>query len=165
MTGAMEDEGQARLARRIRDRLAEHARLRELCDRLEAVADALPGLPAALDSHRLVAELTEVLHRLADDALLELLGPAGSAATRSALVARIRSQHVTDLVHAQDLETALLEAQRGDVQALGYMLRCFFLGCRRALAFEELAILHLGGVAAPEGAIGAAIAPRDGRMD
>jgi len=168
LTAGIEQDEEVGLAERIRERLGTHARLRELCDRLEAMADDLPDRPCPLESRKLVAELTALLHRQEDDSLLRLLleGREGPG-MHQALAARIRSQHVTDLVHAQDLESALLEAREGDMQALGYMLRCFFLGCRRALAFEELAILHLAGGATPEldCAIGAAIAPRDGRMD
>ncbi|WP_421988816.1 hypothetical protein [Roseococcus sp.] len=167
MTGQSDSHRQASLAGRIHSRIAEHARLRELCDRLEAIADHLPALPEG-GSQCLMGELSALLRQREEDNLLDMLlylrDPTG---TRQALAARIRSQQVTDLVHAQDLGVALAEAKGGDAASLGYMLRCFFLGCRRALAFEELAILYLGGDTEPGIGmnIGAAIAPRDGRMD
>jgi hypothetical protein len=137
----------ARLDTRIRALAAEHAVLRALCDRLEGFADGLPGIPPAEERHAAARQLAILLpgHQQREDALLEsLLPPEGGCATERALLERIRGQHVTDRVHAQDLGAALEAADgSGDGRALGYMLRCFFDGCRRALAFEELAILNL----------------------
>ena len=128
--------------------LADHAVLRTLCDRLEALADGLPGLPPGGERYAAAEALTGLLpaHQRRESRLLDSLLPlAGRPAVARALLDRIRCQHVADRVHAQDLVAALEEAPGGgDADALGYMLRCFFDGCRRALAFEELAMLKLG---------------------
>ncbi|MBB5694982.1 hemerythrin domain-containing protein [Muricoccus pecuniae] len=127
--------------------VAEHVVLRALCDRLEAMADGLPGLPPEEERHALARQLTTLLtpHHKREALLLEdLLPEDGAAPMERALLERIRGQHVADAVHAQDLAAVLETASgEGDGQALGYMLRCFFDGCRRALAFEELTILNL----------------------
>ncbi|MFH5923550.1 hemerythrin domain-containing protein [Roseomonas xinghualingensis] len=139
------DAWQARLDARIRALLAEHAALRALCDRLEAIADGLPGLPLLEERHAVAEQLTALLlgHQRCESELLDNLLPSDEgSAMRRVLIERIRSQHVEDMVHAQDLGAALVDG-RSEAQALGYMLRCFFDGCRRALAFEELAILKL----------------------
>ncbi len=146
------------------------ARLRALCDGLEAVADGLPAMPPPAIVHDLVEGLLTLLpaHQRSIGALLDTLAAEDDpCALRRALAGRIRSQHVTDLVHAQDLGAVLMEPEPGALPELGYMLRCFFLGSRRALAFEALALLHLGGEAPPEliAAIGKGLAPRTARVD
>ena len=64
------------------------------------------------------------------------------------VLARIRARHAIDDSSAQDLIAALdpesTEPDRFPPEMLGYMLRCFFDGCRRAMDFTELAILALG---------------------
>jgi hypothetical protein len=143
------DSWRDRTERRIQCLVAEHVALRALCDRLEAIADGLPGLPSFEERQQLARQLTTLItpHQAQEDDLLEsLLPPEGASAVERSLVERIRGQHIMDAVHAQDLGAAL-EAARpdGDPEALGYMLRCFFDGCRRAMAFEELTLLNLSG--------------------
>lgn len=150
--------------------LEGQARLRALCDGLEAVADGLPAMPPPGVVHDLVEGLLALVpaHQRGVAALLDALAsPDEPCALRRALAARIRSQQVTDLVHAQDLGAVLTEPGAGALPELGYMLRCFFLGARRALAFEALALLHLGGAAAPAlaAAIAEGLAPVSGRVD
>jgi len=141
------DARDIRLEARIRALMAEHEILRVLCARLESFADGLPGLPPAQDRRSAARLLTAWLpaHQQRESALLDELLPAGRAgALERAVLDRIHSQHAMDKVHAQDLGAALEIADGGgEPQALSYMLRCFFDGCRRALAFEELAILKL----------------------
>ncbi|SHJ30088.1 Hemerythrin HHE cation binding domain-containing protein [Roseomonas rosea] len=135
--------------RRIQALVAEHVVLRALCDRLEAIADGLPRLPPHGERQQLARHLTTLItpHQAREDDLLEsLLPPEGASAVERSLVERIRGQHIMDAVHAQDLGAALEAAGPGeDPEALGYMLRCFFDGCRRAMAFEELTLLNLCG--------------------
>ena len=139
----------ARTEKGVHALVAEHVVLRALCDRLEAIADGLPGLPPAEERRQLSRHLTTLLppHQARESELLQSLLPAdGASPVEHSLVERIRDQHVMDAVHAQDLGAALEAAgpdSNGDT--LGYMLRCFFDGCRRAMAFEELALLRLAG--------------------
>jgi hypothetical protein len=130
--------------------LSEHVRTEQLCRRLEACADALPELPDAAE----IAALCDGLEARATlqagrqgqllDALFAESGPGPLADT---LLSFIHRKHVTCAVQAQDLLAVLRPhtgTERGPCAAtLSYMLRCFFDGCRSAIAFEQLAIRTL----------------------
>lgn len=124
----------------------EHRWLQALCDRLEDLADGLPGLPPAAERQALARDLTAVLpqHQARAVALLERLCSGSPCAPLGrVLLQRIRCQQGADAAHAQDVAAALRTPVAADT--LGYMLRCFFDNSRRALAYEELAILALVG--------------------
>nr|WP_256478390.1 hemerythrin domain-containing protein [Notoacmeibacter sp. MSK16QG-6] len=113
-----------------------------LCDNLELVADELAGeanrqaclhiaraLPAAIaDAHRF--EETHVFP------LWKTVSP-----DQEQTMARLWLEHVADKSYADELAEALRDhvAGRGrlDTEALGYMLRGFFEGLRRHIAFER----------------------------
>ncbi|MFV1920571.1 hypothetical protein VPH46_14235 [Sphingomonas sp. MJ1 (PH-R8)] len=128
--------------------LSEHVRSEQLCRRLEKCADALPELPDAEEIEALCdaldAQAVEQASR--EDALLDALFGAEAEPLADTLLAYVCAQHVTFAVQAQDLLAVLRPhaVDRGPCAAtLGYMLRCFFDGCRAAMAFEELAIRTL----------------------
>lgn len=111
----------------------------QLCARLEALADGLPALPSGADLGALQAALGEVARTL----LLPLPdAPPGSRQARD--LARARGYRLADACHADDLADALNEAREHGVrpERLGYMLRCFFDGRRRAIDHER-AVLGL----------------------
>ena len=129
---------------------ADHARMAALCDRLEACADELPTRPPRDIAEALCEELTSLLasHDASEQALLTALFERDHRPIARAVLQRIRDQHLADSVHAQDLVSALApepDDRMVSTDALGYMLRCFFDGCRRAMRFEELALLVLAG--------------------
>lgn len=117
----------------------DHDMLNELCGQLEAVADSLPRpdrvacarvsrmLDGFFPAH-LKRENETLARHLRDE---ELRG-------------RIIAQHNEDMGLSQELVIALEPATRGerveDAEALGYMLRCFFNGCRRSMLIEEMAL-------------------------
>jgi len=131
---------------------ADHAATERLCVRLEACADQLPERPTPAEIDDLCAALQSRLldHIDREDRLLaamfarDLPDPLCHA-----LLDHIHTRHVACTVLAQDLIAALDATAPGHrsicPEALGYMLRCFFDGCRAAMAFEELAILALAG--------------------
>ncbi|PZU10715.1 hemerythrin domain-containing protein [Sphingomonas sp.] len=132
--------------------VADHSGLEHMCRRLEAIADALPDLPAPEETDWITAELDMLSrHNDAEDRLMEGLfrREARDPLARSVLD-HIRGRHIACTVLGQDLVAALAPDPDAPVptepEALGYMLRCFFEGCRDAIAFEELAILALGGL-------------------
>jgi hypothetical protein len=128
----------------------DHRQLGELCDLLECCADELPALPPA----PVVQRICDALNGLYDpgDAtsapyptVTQLYDAADPLA--AVLIEQVHARHVADATHAEDLADALrgsLEmAERVTPNTLGYMLRCFFDGCRQAMDCEELAILAL----------------------
>ncbi|HEY0269706.1 MAG TPA: hypothetical protein VGC10_01800 [Sphingomonas sp.] len=129
--------------------IADHSDLGRLCDRLEEVADALPGLPPAGAAVRLCQELEQrpPMHEAYERALLDtLFGSAPEAPGQEAAFQHIRRRSGSHVVQAQDLVTALQPGgPRLPPSTLGYMLRCYFEGCRCDMAFEELAILQFAG--------------------
>ncbi|MCK8785874.1 hypothetical protein M0638_15955 [Roseomonas sp. NAR14] len=187
------DRWQAEMEHEVLTIVAEHVVLRALCDRLEQIADGLPGLPPAEERRAVCRQLATLVpqHHAREGALLEtLLSRSDALPVASVLLTRIHGQHALDATHAEDLGAALEaaggawpaghapaddpadggptddreagwaggpaeravrwatawaenRAGAGHAEALGYMLRCFFDGCRRALAFEELTLLVL----------------------
>jgi hypothetical protein len=119
----------------------DHAIQRILCNDLEAVADNLPALPSTVDVRRLCDRIMRVTatHFVRAEQVLDSL-PAEqrpSAATLEIL----HAMHQLDELHGHDLIVALWQhvgrANGSHVGQLAYMLRCFFDGCRRAIALKE----------------------------
>ncbi|SDA30163.1 hemerythrin domain-containing protein [Sphingomonas sp. NFR15] len=132
--------------------VADHAATERLCARLEACADQLPDRPTLAEIDDLCAALqSRILDHIEreDQLLAAMFARTRSAPLCHALLDQIHMRHVACTVLAQDLVAALDATAPGHrticAEALGYMLRCFFEGCRAAMAFEELAILALAG--------------------
>jgi len=126
--------------------VVDHAALARLCADLEAVADRLPVPPDPTDAARLREGLLQLLpaHEAREHALgRQLFGKASKTPPAAAILCHIERQRAACVVQGQDVATALADAARHAPETLGYMLRCFFDACRQAMAFEELAILHL----------------------
>ncbi|WP_267395118.1 MULTISPECIES: hypothetical protein [unclassified Sphingomonas] len=128
----------------------DHRQLGELCDLLECCADDLPTLPPA----PVVEKICGALRELYDPGEATL--PPYPDVTRmydtadplaAVLLEQVQARHAADATHAEDLADALRGsldiAERPSPNMLGYMLRCFFDGCRQAMDCEELAILAL----------------------
>ncbi|PTQ08232.1 hypothetical protein CLG96_16170 [Sphingomonas oleivorans] len=130
--------------------MADHARLRMLCNALEACADALPERPSPAEAEALCHQLAELLsaQERGEKLLALMFGHDEAEPLTHALLRHIRHRHIAGTVHAQDLIAALMpSAEKGpavSTDALGYMLRCFFEACRQTMDFEELLILALG---------------------
>lgn len=131
--------------------VADHAATERLCARLETCADRLPERPEPPEVDELCAALqSHVLNHVEREGqlLVAMFARELPGQPCRALIDHIHARHVACTVQAQDLIAALKARAAGQrtvcAEALGYMLRCFFEGCRAAMAFEELAILHLG---------------------
>lgn len=130
--------------------VARHERLAQLCDRLEACADALPEWPSASETARLCRELemhVEQEMRYDGSFLAEMFATESRNRLTAALLRQVDTRQVADVIHGQDLIAVLRREppmDRFTVDAMAYMLRCFFMAVRQALAFEELAVLQLG---------------------
>jgi hypothetical protein len=119
----------------------DHVIQRLLCNDLEALADRLPALPPLPAIRKLcdrVHHVTTTHFSRAEMAFNAL--PLRHRPEQSAL-AGLRQMHHMDELHAEDLVSALwqhaLQPDRREVGQLAYMLRCFFDGCRRAIALKE----------------------------
>jgi hypothetical protein len=131
--------------------IADHRDLERLCVALEGYADDLPHqFPEFADNLCRTIEISIVAHIEREDARLNaFFGRDPPTPLARGLLARIRAGHNACAIQAQDL-VAALRPDRADghtlnSDTLAYMLCGFFDYCRQAMAFEELAILQLGG--------------------
>jgi len=129
--------------------VAEHTWQLELCDALEYVAD---GLPDSID-RRLVREVIAILghgleayFRAEEQLLFPLLRRRGGGdPSLVAALDQLELEHVRD----EDISSELLEeltfvAKQGrarNADMLGYMLRGFFEGQRRHIAWENAVVV------------------------
>ncbi|MDF2495636.1 MAG: hypothetical protein K0S66_2570 [Sphingomonas sp.] len=126
--------------------VADHASVAALCDALEKCADALPARPDEATAARLCAGLERVTAASQADewALATLLRSIATDDLPVALLRLIDARRSANAGYAQELLGALRPGdgdQHTDPHVLGYMLRCFFTGCRSSIELEQLAIL------------------------
>jgi len=124
-----------------------------VCARLEQFADRLPAELPPCEAATCCAELRR-LANVPQDAFTQranrlfLTHGMGDPLARS-LIRHVASQHAARIDHVYDLIEALepgaTAPSRIDADTLGYMLRCFFAGCRQTVALERLSLLDLGG--------------------
>lgn len=129
----------------------DHAIQLVLCRDLEALADGLPGLPGLPGIRRLCDRIICVVDTHFDRAEQALAALPPAVRPGEEELERLREMHLMDSLHGHDLVVALWQhaahqghcgtgraaAARPGVGQLGYMLRCFFDGCRRAMALKE----------------------------
>ncbi len=131
--------------------IADHAAQRRLCALLEQIADALPTMPSDDHVWRVEQQLSaySLRHFPLETELFRRLSDGVSSPGVDRILKEIRYNHAIDALHADDLAIELRRLSGAPLAIhpgeLAYMLRCFFDGCRRAIAFEELALLTLGG--------------------
>lgn len=126
-----------------------HRRRAALCDRLEALADALPVLPSP-DSHACLArDVRDSISRREREELVHLEAQLGCGRDPLArlVLERIRRAHLAHAAMAEEAIAALDPAARERLcaEALGYLLRGVFTAWRRAIDYEQLAIPALAG--------------------
>lgn len=116
-----------------------------LCRELEAVAD---GLPHEVDRQLCLAiagrivPLLEESHAYEEERIFPAFAAAAvPPAVGDASIRRLKAEHVEDECAAQDLADMLSAVGHGSAidnpEALGFMLRAFFEGVRRHIAFER----------------------------
>lgn len=135
------------LGRQLRD---DHDAQLALCAELERLADMLPALPPPRRVRRICSHIDFVTNRYfrrAEAVFADFMVSRTDPALRHMLDA-LESMHALDAVHGEDVVAALWDGTaRGSAprpEELGYMLRCFFDGCRRAVALEEALMLLIG---------------------
>ena len=128
--------------------ITEHSAWLRLSVRLEAIADALPALPDEDELHLLRAQVDGLTKCDAPEDMLDrLLDRDKGRPLAKSLLDGFHAARTARLIDADDLVTALANAAEQDAPfaatALGYMLRSFFQGCRKAIALEQLALLAI----------------------
>jgi len=128
------------------DRLSEHLNTQsDLCLELEEIADCLPhniNRQACLKVARRLNPVLQSAHCFEEDVLFPyLLASHGDDKSLITTVERLRYENWEDESYACELREAMRElvADRNPqtAETLGYMLRGFFTGLRRHIAFER----------------------------
>ncbi|MEL6947892.1 MAG: hemerythrin domain-containing protein [Pseudomonadota bacterium] len=124
-----------------------HQAQTKLCDLLEAIADDLPEDPKDVDRQRCLAAARQVFptvkkaHDFEEKTLFPLLEDVhGNATELTKSLERLRFEHWEDESFAEEVTEGLIAFGSGDKSLdsdkMGYMLRGFFGGLRRHMAFE-----------------------------
>ena len=131
---------------------AEHAEQRGLCDRLEAIADMLPRMPArsvCLEALEMLERQMPMHHADEELGLFPLLRARCRPEDRiETILSELEDEHLDDeaLLTEVVLTLRALAADRGperDPAIAGYVLRGFFDSQRRHIAWEEATIMPL----------------------
>lgn len=126
--------------------IARHGLVRKLCDALESCADHLPSNQAIDHAATVSAALALQLHH-AEARNLAMVKNLARDSAPERLLDRVRRYQALDQLQAEDLHDALVVVQahpgRIPMDTLGYMMRCLFDGCRRAVDLQEAALLLL----------------------
>lgn len=119
----------------------DHQIQRALCRDLESIADALPDAPSPAQVRRIGERIERVSTEHYAHALAVLRGLPEACRPSESELATLEAMHAIDASHGEDLVTALWDhverSPRRHEGQLGYMLRCYFDGCARAMAFKE----------------------------
>lgn len=140
-------------------RLAElHAAKRALCARLEAIADALPNDVHACECLAVAQRLQPTLkaaHRFEEEQIFPRLRRlVGDGPRIGRALERLVFEHWEDESFAEEVADSLrlfvTDPGRRNAEALGYMLRGFFEGLRRHMAFEAEVVRPLTEARRPD---------------
>ncbi len=121
-----------------------------ICDQLEQIADTLPhnlDNQACLNIARSVYTTIKNAHKFEEDKLFPFLLENTPSNQTCESLERLCSEHWEDEIYAYDVQDALINfvttPDEANPEALGYMLRGFFEGVRRHIAFEREQILPI----------------------
>lgn len=115
-----------------------------LCRELEDIADSLPAnvnKQKCIHAARALGPLIKTVHVYEERVLFPALAGGAVADELSATIDRLKFEHFADECFAEELSERLIHLGAGDpninMEATGYMLRGFFEGLRRHIAFER----------------------------
>jgi len=125
-----------------------------LCEQLEAIADSLPGeidTQKCLLAARTLYPAIKRAHDFEEGEVFPLLSAeidsrdSGALSPLASSLERLRYEHWEDESYAEELTDALSGkiTDAANAETVGYMLRGFFEGLRRHIAFENEFILPL----------------------
>jgi hypothetical protein len=126
-----------------------HGEQLALCRELEGIADSLPAninRQKCIYAAKALGPLIKGIHHYEETVLFPML-QANPDATVSlgSTIERLKFEHCEDECFAEELTDALLKlgsGERVNMEAVGYMLRGFFEGMRRHIAFEREHLLQ-----------------------
>lgn len=131
--------------------LACHDQQMALCNKLEEIADQLPELADTQMCLRIAKSIQPMIceaHELEEKTLFPLLLTMdGASDGLKSTIERLRYEHWEDESFADEVADAMIrfvtDKASSNVETLGYMLRGFFEGLRRHIAFEREHIVPL----------------------
>lgn len=139
----------AELAARLKE-------LSEICERLEHIADGLPENVDRQDCMQLARSIYPTIisaHRFEEGVVFPLLRSASLDPGLAETIERLRFEHWEDESFAAELQETLCGfvtgSDAGRVETLAWMLRGFFEGLRRHIAFEREHVMPMLARSAP----------------
>ena len=148
--GTDADQTQMDGTERIETELKGHLSTQlNLCDELEKIAD---NLPHAIDRQHVLVVAKSIIptvksaHQFEENQIFPMIKQDGqSGASLDQSMERLRYEHWEDESFAEELSDALVKFvsldEEAETDTLAYMLRGFFEGLRRHIAFESEHIL------------------------
>jgi len=126
-----------------------HGEQLALCRELEEIADSLPASinrQKCIYAAKALGPLIKGIHHYEETVLFPMLQAKPDATeTLGPTIERLKFEHCEDECFAEELTDALLKLGSGEsvnMEAVGYMLRGFFEGMRRHIAFEREHLLQ-----------------------
>ena len=121
-----------------------HSEQLALCRELEEIADSLPtriNRQKCIYAAKALGPLIKGIHHYEETVLFPMLqANPDTTETLGSTIERLKFEHCEDECFAEELTDALLKLGSGEqvnMEAVGYMLRGFFEGMRRHIAFER----------------------------
>lgn len=126
-----------------------HGEQLALCRELEDIADSLPASinrQKCIYAAKALGPLIKGIHHYEETVLFPMSQRDPDAAVHlESTLERLKFEHCEDECFAEELTDALLKlgsGERVNMEAVGYMLRGFFEGMRRHIAFEQEHLLQ-----------------------
>ncbi|MCB5200988.1 hemerythrin domain-containing protein [Neorhizobium sp. T786] len=119
-----------------------HSQQLALCDELEEIADSLPvnvNRQKCIYAAKALVPMIRTLHHYEETVLFPRVHRQNGGHDNSEILSRLRYEHLEDEGYAEELTETLLKLGSGvsvNMEAVGYMLRGFFEGLRRHIAYE-----------------------------
>lgn len=124
-----------------------HTEQLALCDELEEIADSLPAninRQKCIYAAKALGPTIRSLHQYEETVLFPRVRQSKRGQAEDETLSRLRYEHLEDEGYAEELTEALFKIGSNDpvnMEAVGYMLRGFFEGLRRHIAFERSHLL------------------------
>lgn len=122
----------------------------DICSELERIADTLPDnidRQACLRAAQRICPAIRAVHEFEEKEVFPTLRAAAAEPAIDQTIERLRFEHWEDESFAAELQETLQGFVRGEetvvVESLAYMLRGFFEGMRRHVAFEREYVMPL----------------------